>query len=84
MSLDSVSDVRLLLARAQVTALAWRPDVCDNEEDRIICEEVLVISRDITDHVSLVLGNEDGHGQGRHEDDGEDESELSSDEDVSH
>jgi hypothetical protein len=83
MSLDSVSDVRLLLARAQVTALAWRPDVCDNEEDRTICEEVLVISRDITDHVSRVLGNEDGQGQG-HEDDSEGESELSSDEDIIH
>jgi len=84
MSLDSVPDVHLLLTHAQITILVWVPDVCDNEEDQTICEEVCVISRDITDRMSHILGNEDGHDDGRHEDDNEDESVESSDEEVSH
>jgi hypothetical protein len=83
MSLDSVPDVHLLLTRAQITISAWVPDVCDNEEDQTICEEVHVISRDIMDCMSRILGNEDGHDDGRCEDDNEDESVESSDEEVS-
>ena len=47
MSLDSVPDVHLLLTRAQITISAWVPDVCNNEEDRTICEEVCIISREL-------------------------------------
>jgi hypothetical protein len=84
MSLDSVPDVHLLLTRAQITISVWVPDICDNEEDQTICEEVHIIFRDITDHMSRILGNEDGHDDGRREDDNENESVESSDEEVSH
>ena len=83
MSLDSVPDVHLLLTHAQITISVWVADVCNNEEDRTICEEVRVISRDITDRMSRILGNEDGHDDYRREDDNEDESVESSDEEVS-
>ncbi|KIM78771.1 hypothetical protein PILCRDRAFT_10990 [Piloderma croceum F 1598] len=83
MSLDSVPDVHLLLTRAQITISVWVPDVCDNEEDRTICEDVRIISRDITDRMSRILGNEDGHDDYRREDDNEDESVESSDEEAS-
>ena len=39
---------------------------------------------DTTDHMSRILGNEDGYDEGRHEDDNKDESVESGDEDVSH
>jgi hypothetical protein len=80
MSFDSVSEVHLSLSRAQTSVSAWPVTVCNNEEDRAICEEIHVICGEIIDRMSNILGNEDGDETGNANDDDEP---MDSSEDVS-
>ena len=80
MSFDSVNEVHLSLSRAQTSVSVWPLAVCNNEEDRTICEEIHVICGEIIDRMLNILGNEDQDEAGNANDDDEP---MDSSEDVS-
>jgi len=59
------------LSRAQTSVSVWPLAVCNNEEDRTICEEIHVICGEIIDRMSNILGNEDQDEAGNANDDDE-------------
>jgi hypothetical protein len=80
MSFDSVTEVHLSLSRAQTSVSVWPLAVCNNEEHRMICEEIHVICGEIIDQMSNILGNEDQDEAGNANNDDEP---MDSSEDVS-
>jgi len=80
MSFDSVSEVHLLLTRAQTSVFAWPLSVCNNE-DQMTCQEIHIICGEIFDRMSNILGNEDQDEGGNADSDDEP---MDSSEDVSY